>query len=256
MYTTIAHSRLRHHFLTRKRTINHNLEEQAQALYKSWFVDFEPFSDGNFVESELGMIPEGWRVGYVNTLIDFQSGFAFKSETFTKNGKYRLITIKAVQDGFLETNGADQISIIPAKMPKYCLLSLGDILLSLTGNVGRVCLVDQNKLLLNQRVAKIHPKDETNRFFSYCLFRNEEFKNTMIQLARGTAQLNLSPVETGYLKIVCPDDKTMRLFSKIGLGIFNNILSNRIENIRLSLLRDSILPKLMSGELNINEFDC
>ncbi|MCQ2117412.1 MAG: restriction endonuclease subunit S [Bacteroidales bacterium] len=256
MTTTATYSRVRRPFSSPIRARNHNLEQQAQALYRSWFVDFEPFKGGKFVESELGMIPEGWRVGYVNTLIDIQSGFAFKSETFTKIGEYRLITIKAVQDGYLETNGADQISIIPAKMPKYCILSLGDILLSLTGNVGRVCLVDQNKLLLNQRVAKIHPKDETNRFFSYCLFRNEEFKNTMIQLARGTAQLNLSPVETGYLKIVCPNDETMKLFSKVGLGIFNNVLSNRIENIRLSLLRDSILPKLMSGELNINEFDC
>lgn len=253
---TATLGRTRRPIYAAKSVRNHNLEEQAQALYKSWFVDFEPFKDGKFVESELGLIPDGWSVGDVNTIIEIQSGFAFKSETFVNNGAYRLITIKAVQDGYLETNGADQISSIPAKMPTYCVLSLGDILLSLTGNVGRVCIVDQDKLLLNQRVAKIHPRDEINRFFSYCLFRNEGFKNSMIQLARGTAQLNLSPVETGYIKIVCPNYEAMSKFSRVGLGIYNSILSNRIENTRLSSLRDSILPRIMSGELNINEIDC
>ena len=256
MMVTATLGRTKRPIYASKSVRNHNLEEQAQALYKSWFVDFEPFKDGKFVESELGMIPEGWKVGFVNTIIDIQSGFAFKSETFVNNGIYRLITIKAVKDGYLETKGADQISSIPAKMPKYCILSLGDILLSLTGNVGRVCIVDQDKLLLNQRVAKIQPRDEINRFFSYCLFRNEEFKNSMIQLARGTAQLNLSPVETGCIKIVYPNYETMSQFSRVGLGLYNTILSNRIENLRLTLLRDSILPKIMSGELNINEIYC
>ena len=103
MTTFYAYSHRRRRFLTARRPRNHNLEEQAQALYKSWFVDFEPFKDGKFVESELGMIPEGWRVGKVRDLIDIQSGFAFKSDTFVPSGRYRLITIKAVQDGYLTT---------------------------------------------------------------------------------------------------------------------------------------------------------
>ena len=60
------------------RHINENLEQQAQALFKSWFVDFEPFRDGEFVESELGMIPKGWRVGTLGEICKFENGFAFK----------------------------------------------------------------------------------------------------------------------------------------------------------------------------------
>ena len=256
MYETVTYSRPRHRLHRHSTLRNHNLEEQAQALYKSWFVDFEPFKDDKFVESELGLIPEGWRVGNVNNFINILSGFAFKSETFSTTGEYKLITIKAVQDGYLETNGADCIPSIPSKMPLFCHLQVGDILLSLTGNVGRVCIVNQNKLLLNQRVAKIHPKNERDRFYAYCLFNNYGFKNQLLQLARGTAQLNLSPIETGLLPIVLPSNDIMIRFSQIGKGIYDKILSNSTENINLSKLRNSLLPKLMSGELKINEIDC
>ena len=115
---------------TNKR-INDNLEEQAKALFKSWFVDFEPFKGGKFVDSKLGPIPEGWSIGKVNDVVQILSGFAFKSETFVQSGPYRLITIKGVQDGYLDISGASYISKVPLKMPAYCNLEIGDILLSL-----------------------------------------------------------------------------------------------------------------------------
>lgn len=153
------------------RRINDNLEEQAKALFKSWFVDFEPFKGGKFVDSKLGPIPEGWSIGKVNDVVQILSGFAFKSETFVQSGPYRLITIKGVQDGYLDISGASYISKVPLKMPAYCNLEIGDILLSLTGNVGRVCIVDRPNLLLNQRVAKLQPRrDKQDLLFVYILF--------------------------------------------------------------------------------------
>ena len=230
--------------------INHNLEEQAQALYKSWFVDFEPFKGGKFVDSELGLIPEGWRVGKVRDLIDIQSGFAFKSDTFVPSGRYRLITIKAVQDGYLTTYGADYIdNPLPAKMPEYCKLALGDILLSLTGNVGRICIVDDVNLLLNQRVAKLQPINVADRAFVYTLFRNMSFREQVVQLARGTAQLNLSPVETGELSLCIPSRNVLQQFADITMPLFEEILSNSLANKRLELIRDSVLPKFMYAKL-------
>ena len=124
------------------RRINDNLEQQAQALFKSWFVDFEPFKGRKFVESEMGMIPEGWKVGVLSDFIELLSGFAFKSNTFEFEGKYKLITIKAVQDGYLDLSGADNINNVPDRIPIHCFLKKKDILLSLTGNVGRCCLVN------------------------------------------------------------------------------------------------------------------
>ena len=230
--------------------INHNLEEQAQALYKSWFVDFEPFKDGKFIDSELGMIPAGWHVGSVKDIINIQSGFPFKSESFVERGQYLLITIKAVQDGQLTISGADSVDApLPIKMPNHCILKVGDILLSLTGNIGRVCIVDRVKLLLNQRVANLAPKEELNRAFTYFLARNDRFKDCMYQIARGTAQLNLSPVETGNLQIVIPPHDVMNRFSCVATPMFEAIITSLREMISLQSSRDSLLPQLLSGQI-------
>ena len=236
------------------RRINDNLEEQAKALFKSWFVDFEPFKGGKFVDSKLGPIPEGWSIGKVNDVVQILSGFAFKSETFVQSGPYRLITIKGVQDGYLDISGASYISKVPLKMPAYCNLEIGDILLSLTGNVGRVCIVDRPNLLLNQRVAKLQPRrDKQDLLFAYILFRQDTFKNHLLQIARGTAQLNLSPVETREISIILPPANVLLEFSKIGQYLFDKIALSNQETLRLSALRDTLLPKLMSGELSVEE---
>ena len=236
--------------------INHNLEEQAQALYKSYFVDFEPFKNGKFIESELGLIPEGWKIGKINDVINLLSGFPFKSSDFQENGDYQLITIKGVQDGYLDVTSADMLSSLPSKMPQYCILNIGDILISLTGNVGRICIVDRNNLLLNQRVAILSPKNIRDSFYVYTMFRSESMKNELIHLARGTAQLNLSPIETGEKLTVIPPNSILEAFAKVGKGTFNQYISLKMENIRLMEMRDSLLLKLMSGDLKLNEIDC
>ena len=241
-----------YHSARRNKRRNDNLEQQAQALFKAWFVDFEPFKDGRFVDSELGRIPEGWKIGLLNELIELQSGFAFKSDTFVEGGEYRLITIKAVQDGYLDISGASYINEVPIKMPHYCFLQIGDMLLSLTGNVGRVCIVSYNNLLLNQRVAKIKPIKELDRMFAYTLFRRNEFKNRLIYLAKGTAQLNLSPIETIKQKVIIPPRHILNRYGTIANIMYDSMIEKMQESIALTKLRDTLLPRLMSGELNVN----
>ena len=233
--------------------INADLEEMAQAIFKNWFVDFEPFKDGKFVDSELGMIPEGWKVGTIGDIVEFQNGFTFSSKDFSENGEYKIITIKSVQDGCLVTEGSSKVTEYPTKMPAYCKLQSGDILLSLTGNVGRCCLVTETNLLLNQRVAKIKAKECYDNSFSYALFRLKETKELLISISRGTAQANLSPVEASKLPMVIPSEDSRKSFSMISDSIMNKIISIHIENSRLSLLRDTLLPRLMSGEIEVPE---
>lgn len=193
--------------------INADLEEMAQAIFKNWFVDFEPFKDGKFVDSKLGMIPEGWKVGTIGDIVEFQNGFTFSSKDFSENGEYKIITIKSVQDGCLVTEGSSKVTEYPTKMPAYCKLESGDILLSLTGNVGRCCLVTETNLLLNQRVAKIKAKECYDNSFSYALFRLKETKELLISISRGTAQANLSPVEASKLPMVIPSEDARKSFS-------------------------------------------
>lgn len=234
---------------------NDNLEQQAQALYKSWFVDFEPFKGGKFVDSELGPIPEGWSVVQISDVVDILSGYAFKSSTFIDNGTYRLVTIKAVQDGYLELLNADYIEDIPRKMPEFCILSPVDILLSLTGNVGRCCLVDADNLLLNQRVAKLRPKNSVDYGFVYSYFRKSETKNYLESIAKGTAQANLSPIETGKTKIVIAPRLVMGQFSVVINPLVESIVANKKESSKFTRLRDTLLPKLMSGELKPDQIN-
>ena len=217
---------------------NATLEKMAEALFRQWFVE----------EAE-----EDWKVGKVNNLVELLSGFAFKSSSFVESGKYRLITIKGVQDGYLELNNADRIEVLPNKMPDYCKLDVGDILLSLTGNVGRCCLVDTSDLLLNQRVAKLHPINERDRAFTYFLFRQPQFKQTLEDMGKGTAQSNLSPIETANMELLIPDEGKLIEFSTTATPFLNKLLFNKKSIQTLSNLRDTLLPKLMSGEVRVAE---
>lgn len=213
--------------------INDNLEQQATVLvnrYLSVITETVAFSE----------------------IIDFVNGFAFQSRTYLPAGQYRIITIKNVQDGKIDSTGASCIDCLPQRMKTNCILQIGDVLLSLTGNVGRVGIVCENNLLLNQRVAKFVPHRKELLPFLYFIFRHPSIKTQMESIAKGTAQLNLSPIET--LNLSVPFEKTKALeLSKVLSPIYQFIISNNQQNILLSSLRDELLPKLMSGEIDISD---
>ncbi|MCK4592031.1 restriction endonuclease subunit S [Candidatus Parcubacteria bacterium] len=232
------------------------LEETAQAIYKEWFVNFRfpGYEKVKMInsESEFGKVPEGWEVKKVGDIIDLQSGFAFKSKNFIEGGRYKIITIKNVHDGQFKSDIANTTDAIPEKMPKHCNLSNRDILLSLTGNVGRTAIVFGENQLLNQRVAKLHPKKEFYKEFIYALFRNLDFKKGLKNLANGSAQQNLSPVKTGELEIVFLSDDILKMYSKSTKKVLYEIVNLNNQNQNLRQTRDLLLPKLVSGEININ----
>ena len=222
------------------------LEEAAQRLYKEWFVDLRlpgyentPITDG---------VPQGWRMDAVKSVVSLLSGYAFKSSDFVDNGEYKIVTIKNVQDGNFDGENVNTIAEIPSKMPSHCNLNNGDILLSLTGNVGRVCLVNGDKYLLNQRVAKLDSKYPT---YAYCLFRNKDMFDIMNNLANGAAQQNLSPIRTEIFRILIPSDALIQKFEDVASPMIAKILvlNKSIENLKQA--RDRLLHKLMSGELEV-----
>ena len=240
--------------------MNKTLEAIGQTLFKHWFVDFEfpndqgkPYksSGGEMVDSELGDIPEGWEVGKISYLIKILSGFAFKSSHFVENGEYHLVTIKNVQDGYLDLSKTSFLNYLPEGMPNYCLLESGDILLSLTGNVGRCCLVNDENLLLNQRVAKLQAKNTRDSAYTYTLFRQQTMKRTLENAAKGTAQANLSPIETASMEIQVPPNELLETFSKRATPLLEKVLKNKSKIRTLENMRDTLLPKLMSGAVRV-----
>ena len=187
-------------------------------------------------------------------IMNFVNGFAFQSRTYLPTGQYRIITIKNVQDGQIDSAGAAHINCLPQRMKANCILQIGDVLLSLTGNVGRVGIVCENNLLLNQRVAKLVPYHKDILPLLYFIFRQPSMKTRMESIAKGTAQLNLSPVET--LSLTVPFEETTALeLSNVLNPLYQSIILNNQQSILLTSIRDSLLPKLMSGELDVSELD-
>ena len=222
------------------------LEEAAQRLYKEWFVDlrFPGYEGMEIVDG----IPKGWTENTIDSFIELQSGYAFKSSSFDDSGNYKIVTIKNVQDGAFDGDNVNKVVEIPDKMPSHCKLQEGDSLLSLTGNVGRVCTVIGDNYLLNQRVAKIA---SDYPFFSYCLFRSDKMFHDMNNLANGAAQQNLSPIRTGQMKVVKPDDEVLLKFEQMVKPILDKkIVLNRDILVAVQA-RDCLLPKLMSGEIEV-----
>ncbi|NTV44786.1 MAG: hypothetical protein HGA67_03785 [Candidatus Yonathbacteria bacterium] len=224
-----------------------NLETIAQTIFDEWFISFRfpGYEKVKFVDSEMGEIPEGWEVGKIEDLIKIESGFAFKSLNFSDDGKHKLVTIRNVQDGEFVSDCENKISELPPKLPDHCKLSTGDILLSLTGNVGRVCLVIGEDYVLNQRVSVLVPKDLKDDSFTYFLFRRNSFQNILINLAKGSAQPNLSPVDTKKLEIVIPSRVVLDKFSFISNSLFKQIIELKNQNFSLKSQRDQLLAKLI-----------
>ena len=222
------------------------LEEAAQRLYKEWFVDlrFPGYEDVKIVDG----VPEGWKKDTIDSRIELLSGYAFKSSEFNDEGKYKIITIKNVKDGQFDGDNVNRMINIPEKMPEHCKLVDGDILLSLTGNVGRVCIVHGENFLLNQRIAKLR---SNNMAYTYCLFRSKDMFDNMNNLTNGVAQQNLSPIRTGKINIVFPTDALIQMFEKTVNPMLNKITVLNKSILSLSQARDRLLPKLMNGEIEV-----
>lgn len=224
-----------------------NLELTAQTIFDEWFINFRfpGYEKVKMTESELGEVPEGWSVGKIKDLIKVESGFPFSSSIFDDSGKYKLVTIRNVQDGSFVTDCDNLIAELPSKLPKHCSLVSGDILLSLTGNVGRICLVNGENYVLNQRVSVLIPVNERDRAYTYFLFRRNDFQNLLISISKGTAQLNLSPVETKELEAIIPENSTLRKYSEIATPMYKKIVEINSENVNLKQSRDQLLAKLI-----------
>lgn len=218
------------------RRMNETLEQLGQALFRHYFVD-NPEA-------------KNWESGRVSDVVRIYSGFAFKSKDFDVDGRYGLVTIKNVQDGSFIKDCTDHLSeTLPDKTPEHVHLKSGDIILSLTGNVGRVCAVVGRDYLLNQRVAKL--VGDGSQAYTYFLFRSKIMKGRMVGISKGTAQKNLSPIETGKLKIKIPPTTMMSQFEESAINLLNMIVSNNEQIQTLTSLRDSFLPKLISGEIEV-----
>ena len=234
--------------------INADLEEMAQAIFKNWFVDFEPFKDGKFVNSELGMIPEGWKVVTLDDLTSkFGTGLNPRKNFVLGHGNNYYVTIKNMGNNRIYLNDrcdkVDDEALV--KINKRSKLQKGDLLFSGIGTIGKVAMVVDDPVNWNtsESVFNMHPIDTVSSEFIYLLLLSDKFQQYVQQNAQGGVQQGIRMASLKAFQLAMPDD--LNLFDNLVKPIIGKIKNNDKENDTLSLLRDTLLPRLMSGEIEV-----
>ena len=233
------------------RRINEQLEELAQALFKSWFVDFEPFKDGEFVESELGMIPKGWTTISLSKMADYLNGLAMQKFRPLQGEKgLPVLKIKELgQDSCNETSELCSPSLVNEKY----IVNDGDVIFSWSGTLlvkiwcGGVCGLNQH---LFKVTSEKYPKWFIYLWTKYHLDR-------FIRIAKDKA-VTMGHIKRGELDTsfaIVPNEEKMKEIDGLMAPLIEQIIANNIEIRHLTTLRDTLLPKLMSGEIDVNEVE-
>ena len=222
--------------------INDNLEQQAQALFKSWFVDFDPFKDRKFVDSELGKIPEGWKVGYLSEIADIIMGQSPNGSTYNENGEGIIFYQGRAEFGTrfpsIRLFTTNPTRIAPAN----------SILISVRAPVGDINITHK-ECCIGRGLASAVSRTNKSAFLLYTLF---SLKSDLDKFnAEGTVfgSINRKALET--LKILIPTNDIISKFEAIVASMDQQILTLHLESENLKILRDTLLPKLMSGERSV-----
>ena len=300
--------------------INQTLEQMAQAIFKSWFVDFEPVKakiaaleaggseddallaamqaiagsalfttdiadtdaptqlarlqaehpeqyatlrataelfPSAMQESELGEIPEGWEAGSIGDVATARGGYAFKGSQFEEYGNPVVKIKNIVGDGTVKLTGTQCVDDAVAETAYRFQLNDGDLVMAMTGaTVGKTGLVLTlgEKVLLNQRVAVFQSKYFGSKisWFLFCLFARKDIFDVVVGTAQGSAQPNISSSGIEAVPIVVPAYEVLEQYLSVTDGLFKFWLENNRQSENLSSLRDTLLPKLLSGELSIS----
>lgn len=228
-----------------------NLEAQAQAIFKSWFVDFEPFQDGNFVESELGLIPEGWEVEKLNQISKVVTGKTPSTKIKEYYG-YRLpfITIPDMHNNVYITKTERYLSNKGENSQIKKTIPKDSICVSCIATVGLVSLTSQSSQT-NQQINSVLPNKHFYLYYLYLILLNK--KNYLSAIgSSGSTTKNINKGTFESLNILKPKEKVLKCFNDKLTPLFKMILNLQLQNDKLAQTRDTLLPKLMSGEIDVS----
>ena len=211
--------------------INHNLEEQAQALYKSWFVDFEPFKGGKFVDSELGMIPEGWRVGTLSELLEVRYGKDHK----------------ALKDGTIPVFGSGGLM----RYVERALFEGESVLIPRKGTLNNVIYVNGAFWTVD---TLFYTVERASNAIKYChLFL---LTQDLASMNAGSAVPSMTTDILNNLPLLVPPYQVLNDFNRVLSSIYDVRSQREEESNSLSQSRDTILPQLMTGALTNTQLNC
>lgn len=236
--------------------INSNLKAISQAIYKRWFVDFEfpdengsPYrsSGGEMVDSELGKIPNGWSVKPIDEIADFLNGLALQK--YPPNNDKDILPVIKIRE--LKQGITDSTDMASSDIPSDYIVEDGDILFSWSGSLD-VCIWGGGKGALNQHLFKVTSKEYEKWFYYHWIkYHLPEYQH----IARGKAT-TMGHIQRKHLSasmVLVPKKEQLCLMDEIISPIIERVINNMIENERLIIIRDSLLPRLMSGRIRVGE---
>ena len=220
----------------------------AQTIFKEWFGKYQ-------IGDEL---PEGWRFGKLGEIANLKSGYAFKSKDFVEESSKKALKIKDLKgDGKVSLNAVSCVSNDVTKLSRvqYFRLKEGDIVLAMSGNTtGKIGVIPphSNEVYLNQRVGKFFMIKQDLNSFLYSFLMSGNYEEKILSMGYGSAQPNISPSQIENIDIIYPNEEKLVSFLNISNPIFNKVLDNNNQIQSLTETRDTLLPKLMSGQVRVN----
>ena len=232
------------------RRINANLEAQAQALFRSWFVDFEPFRDGPFVDSEFGKIPQGWKVGNYTDIVEIKGGGTPKTGIQEYwNGTIPFFSPKDVGASCFVLDTEKHITAKGLENCNSSLFQTNTVFITARGTVGKVVMTG-TEMAMNQTNYALLGKQNISQYYVYHI--TLQLVARLLKKANGAVFNAITTRDFTSEQIIIPPFSTIRQFSDVVKPIYENILLNDVQSNRLSALRDTLLPKLMAGEINLD----
>ena len=232
--------------------INKTLEEMAQAIFKSWFVDFEPFRDGEFEESEIGPIPKGWKVGMLGDFVEIVDNRGKTPPLSDVKTEYPIIDVRALSGESRVIDYSNCTKYVEKEIydswfrsghPKHL-----DILISTVGSIAEMKMFYGNKGCIAQNVVAFR----SNGISPCYLYQYLQYsKGDLLSYNIGSVQPSIKVTHVIKYKIIVPDEKTMSSFDMLMESISDQIHRNANESQILIAIRDTLLPKLISGEIRV-----
>ena len=240
--------------------INKNLEQLIKYIYINWFEEFEPFKDRDFYDTKLGSIPVGWEVKPLQDFIKFQEGPGIRNWQYVEKDGINFLNIRCIQNNDLVLDTANMISKEEAN-GKYShfMLNEWDLVISSSGTLGRYAIVREEHLplCLNTSIIRFTPMHSFDHYaYVYSYLTSRGFYHYLLTMGSGSVQLNFGPTHLKQIDLIVPPENILKKYNDLIFPLIQQMVTIKSEISKLTKLRDTLLPKLMSGEIDVSKINC
>ncbi|MGH2079600.1 restriction endonuclease subunit S [Aerococcus urinaeequi] len=226
-------------------TLHKRKLDKLKNLKQSYLYQMFPQNGQKIPTLRFSGFSGDWGVHKLKDMASLMNGYAFKSENYVSNGIYKILTISNVTgQRYTDMNETHSVDYLPSNIQSYQILQQGDVLISLTGNVGRVSIVNEENCLLNQRVGLLKINSNVNQEYIYQCLNNKKFEEKMIKSGQGAAQLNISKNDIEEYEILLPSKKEQQKIGKYFKQLDETIEVQEQELEKLKNLKEAYLNEM------------